>query len=126
MKCNRCAFRNGKPGDTFPAISPSVSRDVRMKRYFFHQRIGEELIEDFEGFEYVSAAAARASAVISARHLWAAAILAGDDLSGEAIEIVDEDGTLMMTVPLSDALPFSLACAAGDPRESRATRRAVA
>src|SRR5688500_12370567 len=81
MKCNRCAFRHGKPGDIFPAIGPSVSGDVRMKRYFFHQRIGEELIEDFEGFEYDSAVAARTSTVISARHLWAAAILAGDDLS---------------------------------------------
>lgn len=84
-----------------------------MRRYFFHQRIGNELIEDFEGFEYDSAAAARASAVVSARHLWAAAILAGDDLSDEAIEIVDEDGSPIMTVSLSAELPFSLACAAG-------------
>jgi hypothetical protein len=83
-----------------------------MKRYFFHQRIGEELIEDFEGFEYDSAAAARASAVISARHLWAAAIVAGDDLSGEAIEIVDEDGSPIATVPLSAGLPQSLVSAA--------------
>ncbi len=93
-----------------------------MKRYFFHQRIGEELIEDFEGFEYDSAAAARASALVSARHLWAAAILAGDDLSGEAIEIVDEDGSPIVTVPLSDALPFGLACAA-DCRSTTEHRR---
>jgi hypothetical protein len=89
-----------------------------MKRYFFHQRIGAELVEDFEGFEYDSAAAARASAVVSARHLWAAAILAGDDLSGESIEIVDESGCTVALVPLSDGLPPSLAGAA--PRRSAA------
>ena len=80
-----------------------------MPQFFFHQRIGDDLIEDTEGFEYADVAAARASAVISARSLWAAAIRDGDDLSGEAIEIVDACGRTVAEVPLYEGLPFSLA-----------------
>ena len=79
-----------------------------MPRYFFHQRIGDQLLADPEGAEHDDADGARAAAVISARHLWAAAILAGGDLSGESIEIVDESGDPVATVALSAGLPPSL------------------
>lgn len=81
-------------------------------RFYFHQPVGNDLIEDPDGFEYPNVAAARASAIISARHLWAAAIISGDDLSGESIEVVSGDGRHAFSVPLSDVLPFRLACAA--------------
>ena len=92
-----------------------------MPRFFFHQRIGEQLIEDLEGAEHDGADGARASAVKSARHLWAAAILAGSDLSGESIEIVDEEGFPVATIALDAGLPFSLKAraerqSAGDDR----------
>jgi hypothetical protein len=89
-----------------------------MQRFFFHQRIGDWFIEDVEGFEHASAAAAEASAVVSARHLWAAAIIAGKDLSGESIEIVDASGSLVATVPLIAALPPRLASVAEPPRSA--------
>lgn len=80
--------------------------------FYFHQRVGEDFIEDPEGFDFSSLAAVRTSAMVSARHLWAAAIVAGEDLCGESIEIADEYGRHLLSVPLSDALPFRLACAA--------------
>lgn len=88
-----------------------------MPRFFFHQRIGERLIKDLEGAEHDGPDGARASAVVSARHLWAAAILAGNDLSGESIEIVDEEGSLVAKIALSAGLPFGL--------QARAERRSA-
>lgn len=89
-----------------------------MPRFFFHQHVGERLIEDLEGEDHDGADGARASALVSARHLWAAAILAGNDLSGESIEVVDSRGSLVATVPLVAALPPSLASVAGSPRSA--------
>ncbi len=83
-----------------------------MPRFYFNQRIGEMLIEDPDGCEFASLAEAKMSALITARHLWAAAIIGGDDLTGETIEIVDANGCHVATVELVDALPFQLAATA--------------
>lgn len=82
-----------------------------MPRFYFNQRIGETLIEDPDGCEFASPAQARSSALVTARHLWASAIIAGDDLSGEAIEIIDSRGDHVATVDLAEALPFRPAAA---------------
>ena len=76
-----------------------------MTRYYFHQRIDGELLLDPDGYDYANSAAARAAALASARSLWAMAVLEGEDLSGQAIEIVDEQRMLLDTVPLEEALP---------------------
>lgn len=89
-----------------------------MARFYFHQRIGNLLIEDPDGFDYASLADARASAVVTARHLWAAAIISGDDLSDEAIEVADADGRPVATVLLVDVLPFRLSAACREPSAS--------
>ena len=78
-----------------------------MARFYFHQRIGETLIEDPDGYEFSSLNDARASALISARRLWAAAVISDEDLSGEAIEIADECGHHVGTVTLIEALPLT-------------------
>jgi hypothetical protein len=52
--------------------------------------------------------AARAEALASARQLWAAAILAGEDLPVRSFEIVDHAGCHLLSVPFSAALPASL------------------
>ena len=82
-----------------------------MPRFYFNQRIGEMLIEDPDGCEFVGLAEAKMSALVTARHLWASAIIGGEDLSGETIEIVDANGCHVATVELVDALPFQLAAA---------------
>lgn len=83
-----------------------------MPRFYFNQRvnqpIGRILIEDPDGCEFACLADARTSAVVTARHLWASAIIAGEDLSGETIEIIDASGDHVATVELVDALPFQL------------------
>lgn len=76
-----------------------------MSRYYFHQRIDGDLLIDPEGNDYADFDAARASALASARLLWAAAIVNGADLHGQAIEIEDENGVLFGVVPFADALP---------------------
>ena len=80
-----------------------------MQRFYFNQRIGQMLIEDPDGCEFACLAEAKMSALVTARHLWASAIIGGDDLSGETIEIIDESGRHVATVELVDALPFKLA-----------------
>ena len=73
---------------------------------YFNLRIGQMLIEDPDGCEFASLAEAQTSALVTARHLWASAIIAGDDLSGETIEIIDACGCHVATMELVDALPF--------------------
>lgn len=75
-----------------------------MTRYYFHQRIDGELLLDPDGQVHPDSVAAWASALASARSLWATAILAGEDLSGQAIEIANEHG-LVETLPMERALP---------------------
>lgn len=91
-----------------------------MPRYFFNQWIDGELLEDPDGFEYPSLAAARSSAVVTARRLWATAIAAGEDLLGEIIDIHDASGRRVDRVPLVEGLPFRLACAATRTAEESA------
>lgn len=83
-----------------------------MPRFYFNQRvnqpIGQILIEDPDGCDFACLAEARTSALVTARHLWASAIIAGEDLSGETIEIIDASGDHVATVDLVDALPFQL------------------
>ena len=87
-------------------------------RVYFHQRVGDDYIEDPDGHDYPSLEAARAAAIVSARHLWAAAIIAGEDLTGESIEVAAADGRHLFSVPLSEALPAGLGGAAAKPAET--------
>lgn len=92
-----------------------------MPRFYFNQRIGQMLIEDPDGCEFAGLAEARMSALVTARHLWASAIISGENLSGETIEIVDANGCHVATVELVDALPFQLA----DTSPAQAARKAA-
>ena len=53
-----------------------------MTRYFFHIRNGEDLLEDDEGIDLPSLAAARKEAVLSARELIAESIASSEPCSG--------------------------------------------
>lgn len=83
-------------------------------RFYFHQRIDGDLLEDPDGQDFATADAACVSALVSAKRLWAAAIIDGEDLSGQSIEIVDAAGRRVGIVPLTDALPFALGSLARD------------
>jgi len=65
-------------------------------------------IEDPDGSELPDAAAAREEAIDGARHLWAAAILQGQDLTGERFEVADEAGRVVFVMPLEEALPAGI------------------
>ena len=79
-----------------------------MPRFYLHTHDGVRRIEDQEGSDLADLASARAEALESARHLWAAAIIADQDLSSLRFEIADENGRIVLTLPFVEALPAAL------------------
>lgn len=80
-----------------------------MPRFFLHIDDGTQRIEDEEGSDLPDLAAAREEALGAARQLWAAAILAGQDIAARRFVITDGDGNVMDTVDMDGALPEKLA-----------------
>lgn len=70
-----------------------------MPRYFLHIREHHEFIEDPDGADYPDLDAARAEAVHGARDILVEKLRRGDPLDGAAIEITDENGKVVETVP---------------------------
>jgi len=79
-----------------------------MPRFFLHIDDGTQRIEDEEGSDLLDVAAAREEALGAARQLWAAAILAGQDITAHCFVITDDDGRVMDTVNMDEALPEKL------------------
>jgi len=79
-----------------------------MPRFFLHIDDGTQRIEDEEGSELLDLAAAREEARGAARQLWAAAILAGQDIEAHRFIIADYDGRVIETVDMDEALPKRL------------------
>lgn len=75
-----------------------------MARYFFHVRLGNDLALDPEGEDFPDLQAAHEEALRCACEIVAERLLAGDLIDAQSIEIVGEDGTLILSVPLSWAL----------------------
>jgi hypothetical protein len=61
-------------------------------------------VDGDEGTELPSLTAAKSEALIDARGLMSAAILEGDDISGRSIEICNEAGELLFTLPFSETI----------------------
>ncbi|MGC5799891.1 DUF6894 family protein [Sphingomonas sp. NFX23] len=80
-----------------------------MPRFFLHIDDGTQRIEDEEGSDLPDLAAAREEALGAARQLWAAAILAGQDIAACRFVITNGDGNVMDTVDMDEALPEKLA-----------------
>jgi len=80
-----------------------------MPRFFLHIDDGTQRIEDEEGSDLPDLAAAREEALGAARQLWAAAILAGQDIAARRFVITDSDGNVTDTVDMDEALPEKLA-----------------
>lgn len=79
-----------------------------MPHFFLHIEDGTQRIEDEEGSDLLDLAAAREEALGAARQLWAAAILAGQDIAARRFVITDGDGNVMDTVDMDEALPEKL------------------
>lgn len=81
-----------------------------MPRFFLHIDDGTQRIEDEEGSELPDLEAAREEALAAARQLWAAAILAGQDIGARRFVVADGNGKVIDTVEVDDALPIRLTC----------------
>ena len=75
-----------------------------MTRFHLHIRDGDEFIEDPDGSDLPDLDAARAEAVQGAREILAQKVKAGEVVDGQRIEITDDAGTLLATVPFKDAI----------------------
>ena len=77
-----------------------------MPRFHFHIRDGATLLEDREGADFASVDAAREDAAAASREVLAERLQAGQPLDGLQLEIRDEAGQLVATVPIrADAEP---------------------
>jgi hypothetical protein len=75
-----------------------------LTRYYFNIVKSHETVHDLEGSELLSLEDARAHAIEDARVLMSMAVLQGFDISSRTIEIIDDRGDVVLTVPFRDAL----------------------
>jgi hypothetical protein len=73
-------------------------------RYYLHIRSGDELIVDEEGSDLPDLEAAREETLLGARDMLVENFRAGEALDGDVVEITDEGGNLLDTVPVRYAL----------------------
>lgn len=79
-----------------------------MSRFYFHVRSGTNITTDEEGTECADVAAAREEALATARDVVADAVKASKNETPDCFIIADADGTELMTVAFSEALPQRL------------------
>ncbi len=79
-----------------------------MSRFFLHQEIDGDILEDPDGTEAADLAEVRQQAIEAARQLVANAILGGTAPLGRAFRITDEAGHVLLVLPFRDALPPDL------------------
>ena len=103
-----CDLRNLRSKIRTCALVGIADGEAAIPRFYFNQATRQGYIEDPDGSELPDLEAARAEAILGARHLWAAAIVEGKDLTGERFEVSDEDGRVVLEVPFVDALPPGL------------------
>jgi hypothetical protein len=75
-----------------------------MPHYYFNVREGDRLVEDPEGQEFPSLVEARAEALVSARELMAARIMAGKRPNHRKFEIADDSGKLVLVMTFEEAM----------------------
>lgn len=74
-----------------------------MARYYLHQRCGAAEFADEEGQECADVDAARRSAILGIRSILADELLHGYLILDQRIDICDERGARVATVPFSEA-----------------------
>jgi hypothetical protein len=75
-----------------------------MPTYFFNVIAGSVTIADEEGTDLPSLDAAKGEALKDARALMSQAILQGRDISGRRVDICDEKGAVLLSVPFQTAM----------------------
>lgn len=78
-----------------------------MPRFYLHIRDADRFLEDPDGSELPDLTAARAEAIVSARHLLADRVRAGEVLTDQSFEITDETGKVLEVLPMKDVLRLS-------------------
>ncbi len=81
-----------------------------MSWFYFHMRMGDQIVIDQEGSDLPDPAAAREEALASARQILADAIRSGNEATPEAFVIADGEGRELETVPLTAVLPKRWTC----------------
>jgi hypothetical protein len=79
-----------------------------MRRFYFHIRIGEQVLVDEEGTHLPDTNAARQEALTAARHILADAIRSGNEDIPEAFVIADSEGCELEILPFALVLPNRL------------------
>jgi hypothetical protein len=74
-----------------------------MPPFYFNIITTDKVIEDPEGTNLADIQAARTEAIEDARLLMSQAILLGHDVSGRSIQIIDEQGDVVLLLPFSEA-----------------------
>ena len=75
-----------------------------MPRFYLNVRQDETLVKDPEGSDFSSLDAARAEALLSARELMSARVLAGRKANHSSFEITDDNGNVVMVVWFEEAI----------------------
>jgi hypothetical protein len=74
-----------------------------MPRYFFHIAHGDRRVEDPEGADFYALAAAKQEAAAALRDLIAAALVDGEPSTLQAIEVADDNGSILTIIDVIDA-----------------------
>jgi hypothetical protein len=74
-----------------------------MPTFYFNIITTDEVIEDREGTDLPDIQAARIEAIEDARLLMSQAISLGHDVSPRSIQIIDEQGDVVLLVPFTEA-----------------------
>ena len=77
-----------------------------MPHFYLHLREGERLLKDPDGREYRSLDDARVEAVLSARELMSARVLAGKRLNHSRFEIADASDNVVLIVWFEEAISW--------------------
>ncbi|MDB5522352.1 MAG: hypothetical protein JWM58_115 [Rhizobium sp.] len=75
-----------------------------MPRYYFNVRDGETISEDVDGIELQDLEAARREAIVAARDIMIDQLRGGEQVDGQIFEIENEDGEVLLVIPVRDAL----------------------
>ena len=78
-----------------------------MPLFFLHIRQGDDLVKDLEGQEFPDLESARQDATAGAREILAERVRAGEGVDGDRIDVCDESGTVLATVPFPSLLKRS-------------------
>jgi len=95
-----------------------------MSHYYLHLRdFSGDVVEDEEGSDFASLAAAKQQAMLAMHELVSDAIRRGHELRVEAIVVADARGTHVAAVPLLAALPLTIVSLLKNPTKLVPTNR---